>query len=86
MLRWWRVLFALALCLNLSLCSDIKSKDLDEREEALEAATSLSLRVVTMTSKNFATSVGDGNVWLIEFYTPWCVRSCVCLRIFTKTR
>jgi hypothetical protein len=34
---------------------------------------SLSLRVIELTSKNFAASIGDGNVWLIEFYTPWCV-------------
>lgn len=32
----------------------------------------LSLDVVEITSKNFATTIGDGNVWLIEFYTPWC--------------
>jgi len=30
--------------------------------------------VIEMTSKNFgsAVGVGDGNVWLIEFYTPTC--------------
>lgn len=32
----------------------------------------LSLEVVELTSTNFATTVNDGNVWLIEFYTSWC--------------
>ena len=34
----------------------------------------LSLDVIDLTSKNFGTTVGigDGNVWLIEFYTPAC--------------
>jgi protein disulfide-isomerase-like protein len=32
----------------------------------------LSLAVIELTSQNFARTVGDGNVWLIEFYTPWC--------------
>lgn len=35
----------------------------------------LSLSVIDLTSQNFATTVNDGNVWLIEFYTPWC-RHC----------
>jgi hypothetical protein len=26
---------------------------------------------IPLTSKNFSDKVGDGNVWLIEFYTPW---------------
>lgn len=33
---------------------------------------SLSLDVVELTSTNFASTVSDGNVWLIEFYTGWC--------------
>jgi thioredoxin-like negative regulator of GroEL len=32
----------------------------------------LSLEVIELTSTNFATTVNDGNVWLIEFYTSWC--------------
>lgn len=24
-----------------------------------------------LTSQNFDLSVSDGNVWLVEFYTPW---------------
>lgn len=27
-----------------------------------------------LTSQNFDLSVSDGNVWLVEFYTPWWVR------------
>ena len=29
--------------------------------------------VISLTSKSFDRSVRDGNVWLIEFYAPWCV-------------
>ncbi len=29
--------------------------------------------VTSLTSKSFDRSVRDGNVWLIEFYAPWCV-------------
>jgi len=28
--------------------------------------------VIQLTSKNFDKSLSDGNVWLIEFYAPWC--------------
>jgi thiol-disulfide isomerase/thioredoxin len=30
------------------------------------------LAVVVLTSRNFDSMVGDGNVWLVEFYAPWC--------------
>ena len=29
--------------------------------------------VVTIDSQNFASTVGSGGPWLIEFYAPWCV-------------
>ncbi|KAL3770184.1 hypothetical protein ACHAW5_009279 [Stephanodiscus triporus] len=28
--------------------------------------------VIPLTAKNFDSSLRDGNVWLIEFYAPWC--------------
>jgi len=28
--------------------------------------------VITLTAKNFDSSLKDGKVWLIEFYAPWC--------------
>lgn len=28
--------------------------------------------VIELTTKNFGSLIGDGNVWLIEFYTPSC--------------
>jgi len=40
-------------------------------DKSSQSASSLSLHAIHLTSKNFAESVGDGNVWLIEFYTPW---------------
>lgn len=38
---------------------------------AKEEHKALSLQVIPLTSKNFGANVGDGNIWLIEFYTPW---------------
>ena len=35
---------------------------------------SLSLRPIDITSKEYTSNVGDGNVWLIEFFTPWYVK------------
>ena len=34
------------------------------------------LEVRVLTSKNFASTINDGNVWLIEFYSPSC-RHCL---------
>mmetsp|Transcript_21818 Transcript_21818/g.31859 ORF Transcript_21818/g.31859 Transcript_21818/m.31859 type:complete len:226 (+) Transcript_21818:183-860(+) len=28
--------------------------------------------VITLTSRNFDSSISDGNSWLVEFYSPWC--------------
>lgn len=28
--------------------------------------------VITLTSRNFDSSISDGNVWLIQFHSPWC--------------
>jgi len=28
--------------------------------------------VITLNSRNFEASISDGNVWLVEFYSPWC--------------
>lgn len=28
--------------------------------------------VISLTARNFDSSLRDGNVWLIEFYAPWC--------------
>jgi protein disulfide-isomerase-like protein len=27
---------------------------------------------INLTKRNFDSSIGDGSVWLIEFYSPWC--------------
>jgi hypothetical protein len=69
-------LSTVALSLHLSLSSDVNAPSTeaarkDDVEKKTEALKSLSLRVIELTSKNYASSVGDGNVWLIEFYTPW---------------
>jgi hypothetical protein len=28
--------------------------------------------VITLTSRDFDSSISDGNRWLIEFHSPWC--------------
>ena len=28
--------------------------------------------VIELTSRNFDSYIADGNVWLVEFYAPWC--------------
>jgi hypothetical protein len=28
--------------------------------------------VITLNTRNFDSSISDGNRWLIEFYSPWC--------------
>lgn len=75
------ILFAFftALCWMLMVSNDIVLG-----AEAASAAASTStqskdsekmkLDVIELTSKNFGSlvGVGDGNVWLIEFYTPTC--------------
>ena len=27
---------------------------------------------IQLTSRNFDSSISDGNVWLVEFYASWC--------------
>ena len=82
--QWWTALFVLVALAGIAVSSgsDAPPKEsgstLEEKTEAMEARkeaakNALSLRVIELTSKNFGDSVGDGNVWLIEFYTPWCV-------------
>lgn len=69
--------FATALCWMLMVSNDLVLG----AEAATPAAgadtqppdsETLDLRVIELTSKNFGSLVGDGNVWLIEFYTPSC--------------
>mmetsp|Transcript_7825 Transcript_7825/g.16789 ORF Transcript_7825/g.16789 Transcript_7825/m.16789 type:complete len:253 (+) Transcript_7825:123-881(+) len=72
--------FSTALCWMLMVSTDIVLG----AEAASSAATStgtqskgsekMTLDVIELTSKNFGSlvGVGDGNVWLIEFYTPTC--------------
>ncbi|KAG7366145.1 thioredoxin [Nitzschia inconspicua] len=52
-----------------------KTKTTTEDSTTTTKATSystLSYDVIDLTSANFAATVNDGNVWLIEFYTSWC--------------
>jgi len=28
--------------------------------------------VIQLNARNFDSSIKDGSVWLIEFYSPWC--------------
>lgn len=43
----------------------------DRATEKDNAASTLSLKPYDLDSRTYDSHVGDGNVWLIEFYTPW---------------
>ena len=65
---------AVFLCLGLftpsTLAQDGGGNTIDDvKKETLD------LNPFELTSKNFANTIKDGNLWLIEFYTPWC-RHC----------
>jgi hypothetical protein len=47
------------------------AKTPEERAKRKEEIKSLGLRVLEVTSKDYGSQVGDSNVWLIEFLTPW---------------
>ena len=53
--------------------NDSSSDDDDHIGEEESESPPLSLNVIELNSRNFDSMVGDGNVWLIEFYTPWYV-------------
>lgn len=39
---------------------------------AAEAETKPPTGVIKLDARNFDSSIRDGNVWLVEFYAPWC--------------
>jgi hypothetical protein len=43
----------------------------DSTAEKDKAASTPSPKPYALDSRNYDSHVGDGNVWLIEFYTPW---------------
>lgn len=51
-----------------------KTETSTSKASAAASASSdkLALSVVDLTSANFGSTVNDGNVYLIEFYTTWC--------------
>ena len=56
--------------------------DANEKDDKDSEFSSLNLNVIELNSRNFDSMVADGNVWLIEFYTPWYVArsfvNCCC--------
>ena len=43
-----------------------------QRQQQPQPTTTTTPRgVITLNSKNFDSSLRDGNLWLIEFYAPW---------------
>jgi len=65
---------AAVLVADAAATSDATSPDTTDQAAPGYAKKQLDLGVIDLTSKNFGTTVafGDGNVWLIEFYTPTC--------------
>lgn len=45
---------------------------LTRNEVVASAAAEHNKGVITLTAKNFDSSLRDGKSWLIEFYAPWC--------------
>ena len=62
-------LVSLALCLMVHFSAYASPKKNDPKKGP-PGRKPQGLQVIELTSQNFGASVGDGNVWLIEFYTP----------------
>ena len=54
-----------------------KSEQKSDRTKQPDKTSPLPLSVIELNSKNFDSMVGDGNIWLVEFYTPWYVATCI---------
>jgi hypothetical protein len=65
-IRWARLL---VLLLSYQV-TKIRGSDLGSSADGA-ATSNEGLGVVVLTSANFERHVGDGSVWLIEFYAPW---------------
>ena len=61
-LFWWSVVMSLWQQSMAAAHAKVKMEEIDER-----------LKPVDLTARNFHEYIGDGNVWLIEFYSPHCV-------------
>ena len=62
--RW---LWVLALLLSQSLFCKAEESSSDDEVDLSGSVNG----VVILTSTNFEKHIGDGNVWLVEFYAPW---------------
>jgi thiol-disulfide isomerase/thioredoxin len=51
--------------------STLKSEQQQQQQQQQRSKVD-PLSVVVLTSRNFESMVGDGSVWLVEFYAPWC--------------
>ncbi|CAJ1919533.1 unnamed protein product [Cylindrotheca closterium] len=69
--------FASLVTVSLLLLSRIFTVSTESVKTTNEGGTSgnanaVGRRPIQLTSRDFSKYTGDGNVWLIEFYTPWC--------------
>jgi thiol-disulfide isomerase/thioredoxin len=62
------VLIALSSCL-LAACAEKEIPSSASQPATIDETK----KPVTLTTRNFAEHVGDGNVWLVEFYSPNCI-------------
>jgi protein disulfide-isomerase-like protein len=51
---------------------DFSSKKRMWNENVSTNEKKLGMGAIVLTSKNFATTITTRDVWLVEFYTPWC--------------
>jgi thiol-disulfide isomerase/thioredoxin len=65
------VLIALSSCL---IAAKVARAEKEIPSSASKSATvDESKKPVILTTRNFGEHVGDGNVWLVEFYSPHCI-------------
>jgi protein disulfide-isomerase-like protein len=85
-LWWWSLLLAVAAHYTAAEGGDepsLTSKGVPAAEETTPTLQDRRLvtaaktdkadvSLITLTSRTFDGAISDGNVWLIEFYAPWC--------------
>jgi hypothetical protein len=72
-IRFLKVILAASLLSSHSSFFPVAAADVikDSATEKDNPTSTLSLKPYELDSRNYDSHVGDGNVWLIEFYTPW---------------
>ncbi|CAB9512597.1 Protein disulfide isomerase [Seminavis robusta] len=70
--RYVRWAWLLAFLFSFQVASGATSDSGTKSKSPDTTSSGSDLDVVVLTSTNFERMVGDGSVWLVEFYAPWC--------------